>query len=719
MRRNPAKLCFIFLPIILLTIADITFAQDEDLRVLHNWIEWSDAPHMLIHHLNKQAFTYLDIRGREIEKLQTRADWLQWQQQVRQTLMKIVGPFPERTPLNPQITGTIQKKGYRVEKIIFQSRPNFYVTGCLFIPDNIKGKRPAILNVIGHTDIAFRDELYQVLILNLVKKGFIVFAIDPIGQGERLQYFDAEKGKSIIGGPTSEHSYVGNQCFLCGVSLARYFIWDGMRAIDYLISRKEVDPNRIGVTGISGGGTQTTYISAFDDRVKAAAPACYITGFRRLLESIGPQDAEQNFYHGVAESITHADLLEVRAPKPTLIVSTTRDFFSIQGVRETFHEVQKAYRAFGMEDHIDMVEDDYGHGYTPKNRKAIYAFFQKYLDLPGDTKDEPVEILSHDELTVTSTGQVSSSLGGESVFSLNKKDAERLIDRLDESRKAPEKHLQKARERAIELSGYANPDPKVKSVFRGRYHRDGYSVEMYALQGEGNYVIPLLLFIPSGAEQYPAIIYLHPDGKSAEAAPGGEIETLVREGYIVAAPDVIGIGETKSDRPRESYAALLIGRSIVGIQAGDVSRVVNFLLHQQNVKSEAISAIASGVLCTTLLHAAAFNDRISKITLREPLISFRSLVLNRFYKYDFAYAVPGALTAYDLPDLLACLAPRRVLLIDPQDQLLHSASEDLIEQELSFSRKIYTSLGAKQKLNVLTQNSADISSILHWLKGGK
>ncbi|MBN2410468.1 acetylxylan esterase, partial [candidate division KSB1 bacterium] len=275
--------------IIIFSSFNFLFAQEENLKVLDRWIEWSNAENMLTLFLNRQAYCYLDIRESEIAQLRTKADWVKRQKHVKETLFKIVGPFPEKTPLKPRVTGIIQKQGYRIEKIIFESMPEYYVTGCVFIPDGIKGKRPAILNVIGHSIESFRKEPYQILIHNLVKKGFIVFAIDPMGQGERTQYTDEEKKQVGLYGQSStrEHSYVTNQCFLSGSSTAKYWTWDGIRAIDYLLTRKEVDPERIGLTGLSGGGTQTVYIAAFDDRVKAASPAGYICGFRRLLESIG------------------------------------------------------------------------------------------------------------------------------------------------------------------------------------------------------------------------------------------------------------------------------------------------------------------------------------------------------------------------------------------------------------------------------------------------
>lgn len=350
-------------------------AEDAELSVLSRWFRWRDAPHALRQRLNAEAVGLLDQRERRIAGLTDAAAWRGRQAEIRRTLESLLGPFPARTPLNAQVTGTVRRPGYRVEKVLFESRPRFFVTGCLFIPDRLSGPSPAILNPIGHTDIAFRAPSYQTLILNLVRKGFIVFAFDPPGQGERLQYFDPATGKSRLGGSTREHSQFGRQCFLVGRSPGHYFVWDGMRAIDYLLTRPEIDPQRIGVTGISGGGTQTAYIAALDERIAASAPTCYITNFRSLLASIGPQDAEQNLFHGLAAGIDHADYLEVQAPRPTLVVATTRDMFSIEGTRETCAEVARAFAALGAPDAFHLVEDDYGHGYTPATREALYRFF--------------------------------------------------------------------------------------------------------------------------------------------------------------------------------------------------------------------------------------------------------------------------------------------------------------------------------------------------------
>ncbi|MDA2927717.1 acetylxylan esterase, partial [Acidobacteria bacterium AH-259-G07] len=677
---------------------DRCFGQGEDLSVLKRWIGWSDAQNKLQHHLNSLAFRLLDARREKIGALRTAADWKSRQAELKRILLDILGPFPEKTALKPQILEILKKKDYRIEKIVFESRPNFYVTGCLFIPERLRGKAPAILNVIGHTDIAFRAPHYQQLLLNLVRKGFIVFAMDPIGQGERLQYYDSQIRRSRVGRSTREHSYFGKQCFLTGSSSARYFTWDGIRAIDYLVSRPEVDPNRIGVTGLSGGGTQTSYIAAVDERVLAAAPTCYICGFQRLFESIGPQDAEQNFNGGLVHGIDHADFLEVRAPKPTLVAATTRDFFSIQGTRETVAEARKAFRALGAEENLILVEDDFTHGYTRKNREAIYAFFQKHLAQPGDSTDEAVEMLSQEDLRVTPTGQILDSFGGETVYSLNRFESQKLIHQMERSRENLHAHLQKVKEKAGKICGYIQPGPLSGLVFRGRFQRSGYVIEQYVMSGEGQCILPFLFLVPDGAARPPALIYLHPEGKSAAGAPGGELEWWVKQGYAVLSPDLSGTGELGSVDDDAAFLGVQIGRSIVGIRAGDIGRCVQFLKSRSDVNKEKIVAVARGAMTIPLIHAAVFDSSITQLALIDPLVSMGSVVMHRFYSVPFADLVPNALTAYDLPDLEACLAPRRLLILNPQDHLLNRSSPELADKEFGIVRRAYALQQADENL---------------------
>lgn len=708
---------------------------EENLEVFHQWIRWNNPGSLLMNHLIMQAENYYDLRDNEIAKLKTLEDWEERQALVKKKLNDIVGPFPEKTPLNPQITGVLEKDGFRVEKVIFEAMPDYFVTGAVFVPDGIKGKVPAILNFIGHNQQAFRAELYQTVIINLVKKGMIVFAIDPPGQGERVQYFDPEKGLSSVGYSVIEHCYSGNQCFITGESLAKHFTWDGIRAIDYLLTRDDVDKERIGVTGLSGGGTVTSYVAAFDDRVSVSVPCSWATACRRQLETKGAQDAETEFIRGVAEGITFEDLLEVRAPKPTLLTFTSRDqYLSLQGAREALWEAQKVYRAFGKEENIRLVEDDYKHWLTPKLRLAIYSFFMQHFGMPGDPAEEDVQLLSEEELQVTETGQILTSLNSKMIFDINREKTEKLISDIEESRKDIDTHLEKVKEKAMQISGYLAPGEEVVNPFiNGRYERDGYIVEKYAIPGEGNYAIPMLLFIPDNSlEKYPAVVYLHEDGKVVEAHPGGEIESLVKEGYIVAATDVLGVGELKDYSARGlavGYTGVLTGRSIPGMQAGDIIRVVNYLKTRPEVNPAEIGAIGTGQMCISLSHAAVFSSSIKNLTLLNPLSSYRVVAMNRFYKIgvternsedlghpsevDFNWGIAGVLTGYDLPDLIACIAPRKIAMIGIKDQMLEPATDEVVEKDTSFPIAVYSSKNADGNLKILSEYEP-VAKVVNW-----
>jgi hypothetical protein len=680
----------------------------------NSWLHFSDAPNSLYHHLTGQAYERLDQRSGNLRSLQSRTDWEQRQQQVRQKLMETIGPFPEKTPLNAAITRTIEKDTYRVEHIVFESQPEFYVTSSLYIPDGVDLPAPAVIYVSGHTQDGYRANAYQHKILNLVNKGFIVFAFDPVSQGERLEYYDSETGDSVVGGPTREHSYSGVQAFINGSSLARYMTWDGIRAVDYLLTRSEIDSERIGITGRSGGGTQTAYIAAIDDRIHAAAPEAYITTFTRLLQSIGPQDAEQNLYHGIARGIDHADFLTVRAPKPTLLIATTEDFFSIQGARETADEVSGIYEAYGEPDYFSMAEDGGGHQSTQNNREAMYAFFQLHLNNPGDPADEDVELLTDDELRVTSTGQVSSSLGGETVFSLNRAEAEKKAEELQNKRGNYSDHLSDIVQKAKELSGYREPETASSPVFTGRIKRDGYVIEKYFVQGEGDYIIPYLLMVPDEPSQK-ALVYLHPESKAAEAAENGEMEWFARNGFTVLAPDLIGIGEMGSGDV-ENYstrvkhfnpvsfdvwiASVLIGRSVTGIQAGDVVKLSRLLREKEGI--DEVYGAARKQMSAVLLHAAAFDETISRVALIEPYLSYRSMVMNRYYDPGLHIsAVAGSIGVYDLPDLAASLAPRRLLMTGITDGTGRWAESQDDENDISAIQTAYDAENSTDQLTII------------------
>jgi len=741
MEQKRTRLVYVAFSLCLFLTTGVLFAQpgstkkeEENLNVFRQWIKWNNPGSMSLNHLTRQAEVYYHTRDKQIARLRTKSDWEKRQQFVKDKLKEIIGPFPKKEALNPEITGIIHKEGYRVEKVIYESVPGFYETGCLYIPDNLKGKAPAILNVFGHDQASFREEYYQVIITNLVKKGMIVFAIDPLGQGEHVQYYDPEIKFSAIGYSVIEHEYMGNVSFLSGVSSAKYFIWDGIRAIDYLLTRKEVDPERLGATGFSGGGTVSAYLGAFDERLKVVVPCSWPLTFQTQLETKGIQDAENTLIHGLTNGITFEDLIEVRSPKPTLMAFTTRDEnMAFQGARDALWEAKKVYTAFGRENNLQLVEDDAKHALTPKIRLAIYAFFQKHFNLPGNPAEEKTDLPTVKELTVTPTGQVATSKGGKMIFDLNKTESEKLIKNLEQSRKNMVSHLKKVKIEAKQISGYMIPSTDKDGPFiNGRYQRSGYTVQLDAIAGESEeYAIPILLFKPDDNLKHPAIIYLHSTGKVTDAEPGGEIEKLVKKGYIVAAADVLGVGEIKNTATRgdaEGYTAVLIGRSMVGVQAGDIVRVVNYLRRQRNVDPRNIGAIAYNEMCLPLVHAAAFDTSINNIALIGSLISYQSIAMNKFHtigitkrpnsdywhpvEVDFSWGIASVLTAYDLPDLIGSIVPRRVVLADLRDQMLEPAPTELINREMEFPLSVYAKQ-APGNLKILDKID-DLNAVLKW-----
>ena len=707
-----ATICAWVVPGAVATLSAAPATKDE-FQLLDRWLIWSDSGTMVMRHLTNQAMPLLDQREANIAKLRSREDWLARQNHVRGALDGIIGTFSQNSPLNPQVTGVVRKNGYRIEKIVFESLPRLYVTGCLLIPDGLTSPAPTILYTAGSNPSAFRGEQYQQHILNLVRLGYVVFAIDPIGQGERPQYYDPATGKS----PVSEFNYPVHQCFLTGFTYARFYIRDAMRAIDYLQTRREVDPRRIGMGGLSWGGWQCTIVSALDPRIVAAASAAGINEtYRRLLQSKGVGSAGKYPVGFIAAGLDKPDFFTLIAPRAFMRVSTTRDYKPIQGARESYAQYRRAFEALGAADKLDFTEDDFGHGYTPKNNEAIYRFYGKHLAHPGPSAFVPMEMMSEEDTRITPTGKVATSLKGAIAFDFYREEAVRLLAAIDLSRQSPAKHLRAVPLDAARLAGVELPTGETAPVFLGRHQRQGHKVEMYVLQGEAGYVIPMLLFVPNDSPTRRTIIYIHPQGKSEAANAGGDVARLVQSGYVVAVPDLAGSGETRTtwgDSGTLQSLAGMMNRSLVGLQAGDIMRVRAFLMANQDHQGARIWAIAVGSLGPALLHAAVLDQSIAALVLVDAPLSYRAAVMNRRYKLDVSAMVPKALTAYDLPDLVAAVAPRRVAFINPRDHLLEPANAPGWEQELAFSRAAYEHANVGSNLTV-TGSDGNLDQMIKW-----
>ena len=635
----------------------------EDLTVLSSNIGGVAPDMMMDAFLKRKAFAALDRRDGDYEILKTPDQLLAYQQRLRDFFLGKLGEFPERTPLNARIVGKRSFNDYRIEKIIFESRPQFYVTATLYLPSGT-GPYPGVLHPTGHSANAKARDLYQRASIVMAKNGLAVLCYDPLGQGERRHFFDDEGRPSL--GTTSEHMLMGQGCTLLGACLAHYFIWDAMRGIDYLQSRSDIDGSKIGCTGISGGGTQTSYIMACDDRVVSAAPGCYLTGYRRLLQTIGPQDIEQNIHGQIAFGLDHGDYIMMRAPQPTLIMAATRDYFDIEGAWHLFRQSKRFYTRFGFAERVDLIEPDTEHGFPSEMRIGATRWMRQWLlDKSEAVFESEFPVLSDEELRCTPEGQVLRIPGARSVFDLNTDWDNRL--KQDRRRFWKETPRNDALERVREIAGIRrlNDIPSMKVVKNsGTLQRDGYTVKKLVLQNEPHLWLPALAFVPDQVSAE-SILYLHGNGKHVDANQGGAIEQLVDKGHIVLAVDLRGCGETARKEARafadlagadwqDVTLAYLLGKSYVGMRTEDVLACSRFLqTYRDNVPQE-VRLVAIGSAGVPALHAAAVEPELYKVVeVSQTLKSWSEVVRVPLSKNQMVNTVYGALKSYDLPDLAA------------------------------------------------------------------
>ena len=300
--------------------------------------------------LEGQARSSLDARQARVAALSTRDAVLARQRDVRVQMAESLGLLPEvRTPLQAVVTRTTPREGYRIEHVRFESAPGFHVTANAYVPDG-PGPFPAVVGTAGHADEGKASPVYQHAWVSLARRGFLVLAIDPFGQGERVEYPDAAGTGSRVGIGTREHSMTGQQVLLTGRTIGAYMVRDMQRALDYLIARPDVDATRLAVAGNSGGGTQAALLGAVDARLAAVVVSCYMTSWKEMWAVPGPQDAEQILPGFVSRGLDFADFAIAVAPRGFLVSSAIKDFFPIAGSRAASAELTRLYGLLGAGD---------------------------------------------------------------------------------------------------------------------------------------------------------------------------------------------------------------------------------------------------------------------------------------------------------------------------------------------------------------------------------
>jgi cephalosporin-C deacetylase-like acetyl esterase len=626
------------------------------------------ASAVLYARLQLEAVAALERRTEALEQAKSREQIGAYQQRLREFFVKQLGGFPERTPLDARTVRTIEADGYRIENVIFASRPRHHITANLYLPRGA-GPFPGIVVSSGHSRTAKTADYNQRFGIILAKHGMAALCFDPIGQGERSQILNAE-GRPQFEGTTTEHFLISVGSILVGRNTATYRVWDAMRAIDYLVSRPEIDPKRIGMAGCSGGGTLTSYVMALDERVACAAPACYLTTFRRLIETIGPQDAEQNVFGQVAFGLDQPDYVLLRAPRPTLISATTDDFFDIRGTWDNFRQAKRIYGRLGFPERVDLVEVDGKHGVQPQNLATIAHWMQRWLlgrdqTVPiGELRTRPAN-----ELLCTTSGQMLHLRGERSVFDLNtQREAELAAQRRDLWKtQSPKAMAAKIRDLVGAQSNERVALPKWDHV--GRVERDGYQIDKLVLHMDSGVLLPALVFRPKSPRD-DVYLYLHDDGKAGDSARGGPIEQLIGKGFTVVTVDLRGQGETAAGRrdPQHGdwktfYLAYLLGKSLTGMRVEDALAAGKFAAAYERPKDSPrrVHLVGAGQAGIVALHAGALHLEVfASVTLRKTARDWASIVRQPNPLGQLESVVHGALGIYDLPDLLRVVGEGKV-----------------------------------------------------------
>ena len=659
--------------------------------------------------LSERARELFAERDAVVAALDSRGDIEERQASIRARFVEGLGGFPDRTPLDARITRTLDRDDYRVEMLVYESLPGFYVTANVYVPRGAAPPYPAILGAAGHTANGKASATYQHAWISMAKRGFLVLAFDPPGQGERSLYFDPDLGRSRVGIGTPEHTLSGLQCLLTGHHFARYETWDAIRGIDYLLTRKDVDPGRLAVAGNSGGGTQAAYLAVVEPRLAVAVSSCYMTSWRQLWFEPGPQDAEQDVPGFVFHGLDFADYATAFAPRPFQILSAIRDFFPIEGARAAREEVRRIYGILGAAERAGFFEYDDTHGWSLPRREATYRWLERWLHEREDDGREPTHVTElESELYATPTGQVSTSFeDAETVQTLNRAVAEQMFpNRAAAGRESAEelRELVRARLKMAEPS----LAPPVRS--HGMLDRDGYRIEKIALETAPGITVPALVFVPQGGpDRKPAVLYVDGAGKGAQALEGGDLEALARSGHVVLAPDPRGWGESQPTSASGGYRptwqmlqrALLVNRTMVGMQVEDAVAAFHHLAGRDDVDPDRLAVLGRGQGGILALALAVLEPGVEKVALEAAPLSYREIARAPYHEDLVSSFVPGILEDFDLPDLAAALAPRALWIVDPRTPTHALVPLERARDEYGLARRAFARAGRPDALRIL------------------
>jgi len=625
----------------------------------------------------------------------TKEEWLSRRDVLKINLLKSLGldPYPERTNLNVQRLGVVRRGGYRIEKVTFEPRHGFKVPAHLYVPENTVFPVPGILLACGHwLENGKTEPDIQACCISLAKLGFVVLVFDPIGQGER--------------GPRwRDHGHL--ETLLVGLSQAGLAVWEHIRALDFLSSLKEVDPNRIGMTGASGGGLYTVYASAIDERVRVMVPVCYVTSFLPFLKSM--RGANWNggidLCNQVPNIISYADMFDIVglfAPRPLSIITATRDpQFTPEAAKDVFQKAATIYGFYGLKDSMALFEVDSVHGYDQKMREAAYGWFMRWLMGKGNGSpiQEPKLTVEHPrspEIRCLRKPTYQGSAITRLVASL----AEKCKYPVPEKRAELIKYQLTLRSNLRKLLGDFPPknDLQVRVTSRGQFTK--FDIERVILMSEPTIQVPAFMILPKNL-QSPESIVLYLDDEKDECLRNGLAEYFVSKNMGILGVDVRGTGDTKYAEEFElATDSLMLARSLIGQRIWDVVRSIDFLYERFPQKRIKIGILGNGVPGLLAILSAALDDRIHFTIANQTLLSFKSLVLER-QTFPASLFLFDILKFFDLPQIAIALAPRPLAISNPVNGLGYPVFQERLEHEFGCTRSAYEKFEAEDNFNAV------------------
>ena len=600
------------------------------------------------------------------------AAWRARKTVVREQVAVALGlwPLPEKTPLNAVVHGKVGRDGYSVEKVSFASTPGHFVSGNLYRPTAARtagdGKRPAVLFAHGHwdngrlhdageaagqaavkrgeeSDIERGRFFMQAIPVTLARLGFVVFQHDMIGYAESTAI--PHILRSAVAHPDGFADVAGE---LRLQSLTGLQTWNSVRALDFLCGLPDVDPARLGVTGASGGGTQTFLLAAIDDRIVAAFPAVMVsTGMQ------GGCVCENASY--LRRDTGNVELAGLIAPKP--VAMSGADDWTREIMTKGLPELRQLYKMHNAEENVAAKAwVQFPHNYGQPSREFMYGWFRKHLlNAPG-----PVVEAAYVPLPVAAL-KVYDATHPRPAGELAAKPLREAMAKASDAQLAALPAAAKAKVVAGALRAMLGTTvPVAGGVSVGEYaSTDGPGYTRHAATlgrtGTGD-AVPAVGYVPANFDHAAAVLWVHPDGlKSAEGKAGltPEVAALVKAGVAVLAIDVLGVGTQAFAKPRvvnKNYAGFTFGynRALVAERVHDILTALGNL--RDNAKIKTVHLAGWGDLGPVALLAAALAPpgSFGKIAADANRFRFEAIA-----SMDDPMMLPGAVKYGGLPGLTA------------------------------------------------------------------